>query len=161
MRSMQDNLRLRILEARGMDEAAQELRNHIEIQRFVAQGADAATLALLRQAQAEEERARAMEETTQATMAATDEMSRMATAMNAPTGLRMSLRRFQATAPSAGQQMTASSIDRSQSTRIDNVTVNFSPPAGADGSQMLDLLIAELSRRKRNGTADPLALARD
>lgn len=94
-----ENLRVRLLVARGQDAAAQALREQIEVLQAQAAGADAAYIALLKQVQAAERIARAREEERRAVEETTRAIEGMVRAINAPTGLRLSLLRFRAADP--------------------------------------------------------------
>lgn len=98
LRSMEANARIRLLEAQGMEEAAQALRDQEEVNRLIAQGASSATIEMIRQAQALDAQKRAASESADETERAAAAMRGMTRALNAPQGFRLSLAEFRATA---------------------------------------------------------------
>jgi hypothetical protein len=151
------SLELRILEAQGHDEAARALRNRMEVERFVQDGADAATLALLQQAQAAEAMADAQREAAQAAEEATRKISGMTRVMNAPTGLPLALRTFQAA--TMGAMASGGGGASSTTTVYNDWTIQFTPLPGDSGETILRKIESAISERQRRGGRNPLTTA--
>ena len=155
-RQTQQSLELRILEAQGHDEAVRALRNRMEVERFIQDGADAATLALLEQAQAAEAMADAQREATKAAEETTRSISGMARVMNAPTGLPLALRSFQAATMGA---MAGGGGGQTTTTVYNDWTIQFAPLPGDSGETILRKIEQAISERQRRGGRNPMTTA--
>ena len=159
-RQQQDlqSLQMRLLRAQGQDAEALQLQQLMELERALFDGRDSQYVQLLQMVQAEEARARALQESARAAERTTQQMDRMATVMNAPTGLPLALRRFQAattgsrggTSPIVSGGRTSQVIDNS--VRIERIEVQTYP--GETGEDFLRKIEAALAKRSRRGTRD-------
>ena len=155
-----DRLRLRILRAQGRDSEAAALERTMELQAAVRSGADSAFLALLRQAQAEEARARATESATRATDRMTESLSSAAGNLNAPSGLPATLLRIRALNAVAGGAAPGMALAAaSAGGGVQRVEYNFGgltvvAAPGQDPDRLLDEILAAANRRAQDGAGD-------
>lgn len=92
-----ENLRVRLLVAKGMDREADALRDQLEIMQALQDGRSEEFIALLRQVQAAEDHARAQEEARRAVEETTRAIDGMTRVLNAPAGFSNRLLEAQAT----------------------------------------------------------------
>lgn len=160
------NLEVRLLAAQGLDEEAFLLRQRIEYLDAVNQGRDEEYLALLRQVQAAERSARARREeevaTDKAVRASKDlksEMDNVSRALNAPSGVRLSLLRWRASIAGTPLGVAARSGGSTSPvvTNVGTVTINVSAPEGMDPQEVAQMVVREFGRLQDAGVYQPYA----
>jgi TP901 family phage tail tape measure protein len=171
-----DNLRVRLLNAQGLTEEAQALRDRMEIQAAIEAGRSAEYIMLLRQVQAEEARARALQEEEAAVKATTERIKEVSQALNAPTGLNLSLLRWRAAMPKnrmwdqggalgqpvsdSGRFIGGSTVNNTQTStttmQLSSGAIQITVPKGTDGATLVQQIAAELERIAMAGGENPL-----
>jgi len=171
-----DNLRVRLLTARGLTEEAQALRNRMEIQQAIESGRSGEYIALLRQVQAEEARSKALQEESAAVKETTERIKEVSQALNAPTGLNLSLLRWRAAIPQnrlwdqatpfsqpasdSGRLIGGSTVNNTRSSsvtmQLGAESIQISVPKGTNGAELVQQIRTELERIAMAGGPDPL-----
>lgn len=161
-----EDLEVRLLRAKGLNEEAEALallhKQQREMQEAVDRGYDDATRALLARVHEEERLAQAVRDTTDAIRSATS-------ALNAPSGLRLSLHRWRATQPASdsGYPIIPPSIPRPglpPGMVAGSTHVSVAPGAiiiqqreGEDSRELAERIIEALEAKRLRGGGDPLA----
>jgi len=155
-----NNLNLRLLRAQGLSEEAQALQNLLELEDARRRGYTEQQLALLEQAQAAEAAARANQTVAAAARETEQTINRVARALNAPTGLRLSLLRYQASAlsqPGAPQVYgtqpfaSTSTAQTAPAAPTPNVTINVNAQPGQSPTEIARAVKREFDREARAG----------
>ena len=154
------SLEMRMLRAQGRDAEVLQLRQIMEMEQAMHEGRDAQYIQLLQMVQAEEARAEAMRRSQQATEAATQAADRMANVMNAPTGLPLALRRFQAATtgtPGGGGPLTSGNrVSQSTDNSVTIERIEVHPTAGQSGEDILQAIESAIAKRQRRGGTNPV-----
>ena len=157
-RAQQDmaNLQVRLLTAQGYSEEAAVMRAHIELMQAIHEGRSAEYIALLEQIHAEEARARAMARSTQAITDTANAANDLARVLNAPSGLRLSLLQWRASAwegsgvpglPSSGSASTTSF-------NFGKESITVVAAKGESGEALLDRILDAANRRATGGAGN-------
>lgn len=146
--SYRESLQDRLDALTGNDAAVLLRRQQKEREEAIRAGFDATTLALLDQVHEQERLA-------QATKATSDAIRDVTSALNAPTGLRLSLHRWRATAFDINDPGTAPvtipSGPRPNPPVTINNTITVTPLPGEDPTVFVDRVIEALSTKERRG----------
>lgn len=135
-------LRVEILRAKGMDDAAKALERGIRLQRALQQGRDDEYIALLKQLFAAEDLKRATENATDGVRSLTRELDGMTRVLNAPAGFNIERLRFQAFNPLTG----GSSV-----VNAGNNTFNVYAAPGQSAEEIASAVRREWERSARAG----------